>query len=366
MSGKFHVSPNGKAGECTATVGQCPYGGADSHFNNLEEAEQSYANKRKDELLSSQSKNSREERLAKRLTNKQLKEKIPSLPKEIRDELNLDADDDSNPIEISYMREMAVSVITQTGNYEEERKRLKFLVDEEKELREEGYNLSKERVIRSDDGRYFDLDHYEEIKETEKEITSQIIGLADSMKTENEDEYFKPIDLAFRLKTPASSMNKIIARKKNNNLGEMNDIVRYTYLTDEKNYAKNVEKTIEHFESQGYKMFCLTNKWNTPKDEDGNTPYRGVHLNFMHPNGTTFEVQLHTQESHNAKMEAHGLYEKNRMITDRPLTKEEKAEGFAPFGKLNTPNGINKIQDVDIEQEVRDKRNQNLGNRLIA
>ena len=38
---KWHNGPNGP-GRCRAKQGNCPFGGEDSHFNSLQEAEQAY------------------------------------------------------------------------------------------------------------------------------------------------------------------------------------------------------------------------------------------------------------------------------------------------------------------------------------
>lgn len=42
MANKFHVNSKGEAGECHADVGNCPFGGTDSHFPTLKAAAKAY------------------------------------------------------------------------------------------------------------------------------------------------------------------------------------------------------------------------------------------------------------------------------------------------------------------------------------
>ena len=49
---KYHIKPDGTPGVCNAQAGNCPYGGADEHFNSIVEAQEAADNRNEEEYMS--------------------------------------------------------------------------------------------------------------------------------------------------------------------------------------------------------------------------------------------------------------------------------------------------------------------------
>jgi hypothetical protein len=114
-----------------------------------------------------------------------------------------------------------------------------------------------------------------------------------------EDKIVKVIDEARaggETVTPQAAMDRIF------------DVHRYTMVSSPEDYARNTESTVRQMEAQGYDFQPgrFRNTW-----AEGN-PYRGLNTTVRDPQGRTFELQFHTQESFDTKMEQHPIYEKIR------------------------------------------------------
>ena len=79
---------------------------------------------------------------------------------------------------------------------------------------------------------------------------------------------------------------------------ELNDLVRYTVKSPHGSIAQTTTDVIESLSHNGYDVLKLDNKYITPHPKTG---YRGVHVIVAAPAGQTFEVQVHSEESLDAK-----------------------------------------------------------------
>lgn len=88
---------------------------------------------------------------------------------------------------------------------------------------------------------------------------------------------------------------------------EVGDSLRYTLITDESSYRKNIAITLNELEQKGYKVVNPKNTW-----KDGSR-YKGVNVNLEKElNGEVmkFELQFHTPESYQIKGHmTHDVYE---------------------------------------------------------
>jgi hypothetical protein len=93
-------------------------------------------------------------------------------------------------------------------------------------------------------------------------------------------------------------------------LGRMKDSVRYTmqFPGEGTAYTDGVNTAMQRFTDAGIKpVGDFRNSWEEPG-------YQGINSWWRDPaTGHTFEVQFHTPESFDAKMETHDLYEQQRL-----------------------------------------------------
>lgn len=100
-------------------------------------------------------------------------------------------------------------------------------------------------------------------------------------------------------------------------LAEVKDSIRYTMKIPGDGYADGVSAAVGGLRAKGYERVS----WKTFWASDG---YKGINSAWRDPvTGQVFEVQFHTPESFDAKMEAHPLYEQTRV------------PGISVDGKLN-------------------------------
>lgn len=72
---------------------------------------------------------------------------------------------------------------------------------------------------------------------------------------------------------------------------EMGDVIRFTSVLPNKDYARGVDRIVAGLERSGFKVTEVENKWVEGK------PYKGVHIGVVSPNGQVIELQVHTQRS---------------------------------------------------------------------
>lgn len=148
--------------------------------------------------------------------------------------------------------------------------------------------------------------------------------------------------LDFKLKGQESLARKIEQKSATKGLtmqayaAKIGDALRYTMLLKDDSYGKDTQAAIDSFRDQGYEVE-VENTW-TP-----GSSYKGINTN-MKRNGQTFEVQFHTQESFDVKMDQHVLYERAR---DTTLPPEERAKATAQMeanaAAMKDPNGAGDV-----------------------
>jgi len=125
--------------------------------------------------------------------------------------------------------------------------------------------------------------------------------------------------LEYSVKTPRSFAEKIervmsknpeISRKEC--VQDLRDTLRYTRLCKAEDIANETDKMISRLKEKGYTFCTLNNYYMHPYIP---TNYRGIHLNFISPQGNLIELQIHSPESFKAKQEGHELYEKIRSVS---------------------------------------------------
>lgn len=156
-------------------------------------------------------------------------------------------------------------------------------------------------------------------RKNEEKITKVITDLAKKAGVEN-------IGLDFRLKTENSALRKAKEERKNNPnlksdkqaLKSMWDLVRYTQGGTPDNLVEKGKQTLSELQSKGYKVYQIKNYW-----LDENSPYRGINVKMLSPEGQKFELQFHTPHNAGVKEKLHKVYEK-----DREETNPEKKKKF--------------------------------------
>lgn len=89
----------------------------------------------------------------------------------------------------------------------------------------------------------------------------------------------------------------------------ISDAIRYTMVTNTKNYVKAIKDARERFLALGYKVENEKNFWKS--DE-----YKGYTFKLVSPEGYPVEFQVHTNESYEIKEDLHKLYDELREIPE--------------------------------------------------
>ncbi|MFI2764309.1 hypothetical protein ACH5A3_36580, partial [Streptomyces echinatus] len=131
-------------------------------------------------------------------------------------------------------------------------------------------------------------------------------------------------------------------------LGDIKDSVRYTMEVPASNYANGVRQAINDLQARGFSNITFKNTWDSPG-------YKGINSTWRDPfSGQPFELQFHTADSFAAKMDAHVLYEKERLPGVSPDERAAvRAQQHEVFGKVPVPRdagavslGIRGVDDV--------------------
>lgn len=153
----------------------------------------------------------------------------------------------------------------------------------------------------------------------------------------------KMAGLEFKLKTEESLTRKIDdnAVKYNGDRAEaaanISDANRYTMTFEPQQYSNGVQEAVKDLEKEGYTL-NVKNYWN-----DDN-PYKGINVAATAPDGTKFELQFHTPESHDVKENAlHGLYETFRTATDEATRLDLHNQMVAVSAQTTVPSGIEQL-----------------------
>jgi hypothetical protein len=178
---------------------------------------------------------------------------------------------------------------------------------------------------------------YLDVVSREPEITNDAKNIAERSGGELQG-------LEHRIKTPESVSNKLYERdnqREPKTVGDINDIIRYTEVHSPETLTDGVIKSLEEYESKDYSVERVKNSW-----LDENAPYKGINATLRTPDGQSFEVQYHTQESFDLKNgELHTLYEEARNLpngSERKIELEDKMRELS--SKLNIPNIIEGVK----------------------
>lgn len=194
---------------------------------------------------------------------------------------------------------------------------------------------------------------YDDIVEQEKGVTNNIIEASEKAGA-------KLAGLKFCIKTGDSVGGKIdrkllehgiepskaTVRQKQMIIKGMTDILRYTTITGHDKIVETTEKVIKSMEKNGNELVELSNKW-LENGKPFRAAYHGVHLLFRNKQGTVFEMQVHSPDTFDIKMnKTHKDYE---LFRGDEATREEKAAAFERMAKIwdkvPLPKGIEKLKD---------------------
>lgn len=141
------------------------------------------------------------------------------------------------------------------------------------------------------------------------ELNTSLLGISDSLKgaTSTSQKIVRDMADAGAPSAPVESISNF------------SDLVRYTQICDHSQIGKTTTETVDYLKSQGCEVVGFKNYFDMPMDK---THYRGMHLQVMHPCGQVFELQIHSQESYNAKTEGHQYYEIYRDSNNTPAEKD--------------------------------------------
>jgi hypothetical protein len=123
------------------------------------------------------------------------------------------------------------------------------------------------------------------------------------------------------------------------------DLIRYTQVSDTKDIAANVGKTIDELSKKGFVITEVENKYLNPKSD-----YKGIHVDVISPEGQRFELQFHTAETLAAKEKMHKAYELKRNVNTPPETREQaEAEIKRIAAGMEWPPDVEKISNYQRE-----------------
>ena len=209
-------------------------------------------------------------------------------------------------------------------------------------------NAAKEALFDNQLSKYpqYQFD-YDAIRLSEPLITNDLLSISDSLGTSWSG-------LEYAVKT-ASSVDSKLERMNSKNqdvdidISKVGDAIRYTQICKHDDIASVARDTIEKLQEKGYFLKNINNYYSRPYP---NTGYKGLHLNFISPSGQPFELQVHSNESFQAKQEGHELYEKMRAIST-PITEKQ---ALAPrinqiHSAVPNPPDINEIKHFDAKKK---------------
>jgi len=132
-------------------------------------------------------------------------------------------------------------------------------------------------------------------------------------------KYDAPLEgFEFRIKSEGSLERKVEQKVKTTHIsptkavGNITDITRYTLILDREPFVDKAINIQREMEQNGWVRW--DHKWKNYFRKGG--AYEGYNTVIWNPKtGQKFELQYHTQESFNIKMEAHLIYEKMRVLS---------------------------------------------------
>lgn len=197
----------------------------------------------------------------------------------------------------------------------------------------------------SEEARYVYIDAVDASSKIHADLKSIISGLPGA-KLDGEE---------FRIKDADSFAGKIARDKREDSLitgihqsdkeiaDKLYDTNRFTQASESQELSRNITKTLDVLEKNGYTVVEVKNNWNKP-----DASYKGVNCKMQTPDGQRFEIQFHTSESLKAKNDNHLYYEIQRehSKTDS-VWKAADIKMKQNLYDLRIPDGIWEVQDVD-------------------
>ena len=182
-------------------------------------------------------------------------------------------------------------------------------------------------------------------KKASKEEPAITKDLIQSAKHVNAKMY----GLENRLKQPTSLTAKIgsDAKEKSKSFEDtaksIKDSVRYTVISDDKNFVKNYNSVKKDLESKGYSETRCKNYFE--KYKNGEVQHKAVQTNYKNQNGFEFEIQFQTPSSQAAKELKLPLYEERRQTGNSDLRNAELEREMHDLAeKVPYPSRISKIK----------------------
>jgi predicted RNA binding protein YcfA (HicA-like mRNA interferase family) len=145
--------------------------------------------------------------------------------------------------------------------------------------------------------------------------------------------------LEHRLKSPQSLARRLAGRvDKDRQTAEVEDIQRYTYLTDDPRFVDLAKSVTQELQAKGWQ---LTRARNSYVDR---SRYKGLHLDWRTPGGQRVEVQVHTPRSVAVKESTTRLYETERDRRRPPQERDTaRAECVRLSASLAPPQGLDEL-----------------------
>lgn len=219
--------------------------------------------------------------------------------------------------------------------------------DKKKADKRAGFNMDDSIRARS-------IDAFRVAKEFEPQITKDVINAVSGTSA-------KMYGLQHRLKQPTSIAGKIGSDMSEKGISSrdardgIKDIIRYTAVSENKDFVKNYEKIKQNLEQQGYIETKCKNYFQQYKE--GKVKHKAVQSNFEHiKGGYPFELQFQTPESQAAKELKVPIYEERRKqgISSKKAEKlEQKMVDLAE--QVPFPPGIEKIKSQNRYEKTPDK-----------
>ena len=150
---------------------------------------------------------------------------------------------------------------------------------------------------------------FTEASKLEPQITKDVVSAVSNSKS-------KMYGLEFRLKQPTSLAAKIGADSKEKNISfedaskGIRDAIRYTAVSDTKNFVNNYSRIKKSLEDKGYSETRCKNFFE--KYKRGEVMHKAVQCTYKNKDGYEFELQFQTPASQAAKELKIPLYEERR------------------------------------------------------
>lgn len=182
-------------------------------------------------------------------------------------------------------------------------------------------------------------------------VTSDVTNIAKSLNIycdglENSIKTAKSVDEKL-----TREIDRDNSGKKINNYYRMRDGIRYTEICNHEDITKITKQTISRLKNKGYVLTAINNYYRNPFKTTG---YKGMHTEFISPQGERMEVQIHSKLSFEQKTKGHELYEKLRN-PEIALTQDEEqkmtAKLFEIHNKVPDPKGIKDIKPFRLSND---------------